>query len=387
MRSLSIFALLVLATSCRADVTAEANAEAEHHERLDEGDLAVVRLTRAQVESLGIEIATVAKTDVSRKRDVAGTVTVPPDRAFVVAAPLAGTVRAAQTRLTAGARVRRDDVVLGLVPLAPVDRDMRAQARRQRDASRARLAVAQARLERTRSLVAQRGASQRALEEAEGELATAQAEDRAASARERMLRRSPLEADALLPIAAPQDGVIRSVTASPGQSVAAGAPLFDIASTTSLWVRVPIYPGDLDRLARDEAVLISRLGSDPASGEAAAPVAAPPSADPTAGSVDLFYVLPEGGAAFHPGERVVARIRYGEQQAQTTVPASAVVFDLDGGAWIYEVIDDASFRRRRVEVTDRDDGLAILRRGPVEGTRVVSVGALELLGAEFGVAH
>lgn len=378
--------LLLLGIAACGDVP-DAPAPASAPAHADEAELGVVRLEAESITHLGITTATVATVDGRRTRTVGGVVTVPPGRGLSVTAPVAGTLRAGEHALAAGVAVERDTMLLRLVPIAPVDRDVRAQTRRQRDASKARLEVARARVERTRTLLAQRGTSQRALEEAEAELATAEAEDEAAAARERMLRRAPLAADAVLPLFAPHAGVVRSIGAEIGQSVAAGAFLFDIVATRELWVRVAVNPAELERIAATADARVRRLGNDTSAGELAAPAVAPPSADPLTASVDLVYALPSGARDFRPGERVAVELPYEAQQGWAAVPASAIVLDFDGGAWVYECDGDDAFRRRRVEVAQQHEGQAWLRHGPAPGTCVVVVGALELLGRELGVAH
>lgn len=376
---------LVLA-ACSEPTTSEAGT-GHAPARPAEGELATVHLEPASVEALGLGTARVQRVLDPRTRDVGGVVVVPPGQALSVTAPLAGTLRPGDGPLDPGATVISGQVLLRLVPFAPADRDVQAQAQQQRETTRARVELAKSRLERTRTLVEQRGASQRALEEAEADVATARAEDTAAAARVRMLRRSPMAADATLPIKAPTDGVLRVVSAAPGQQVAPGSSLFEIVDMNELWVRVPVYPGELPRLARDQPVRIARLGEDVALGTEVAPVLAPPSADSMGLSVDLFYAVTAEGLRLHPDERVVVRLPYAAESSATSVPASAVVLDFDGGSWIYECLGDTSFRRRRVEITRQDEVRAILRRGPAEGTLIVAVGTLELFGAELGVSH
>jgi hypothetical protein len=51
---------------------------------------------------------------------------------------------------------------------------------------------------------------------------------------------------------------------------------------------------------------------------------------------------------------------------------------------VYENPEPLIFIRRRVELEYAGDGLAVLKRGPAVGTTVVTVGAAELFGTEFG---
>ncbi len=373
-------------TACSEPATPESEVvHAPAHP--SEAELATVHLEPSSIEALGLQTTHVQQFVDERTRDVGGVVVVPPGHALSVTAPLAGTLRPGDRSVDAGLSVTSGQVLLRLVPFAPADRDVQAQAQQQRETTRARVTLAESRLERVRTLLEERGASQRALEEAQADVATARAEDAAAAARVRMLKRSPMAADATLPIEAPANGIVRRVSAAPGQLVAAGSSLFEVVDMTKLWVRVPVYPGELARLAQDQPVRIARLGEDAALGTEAVPVLAPPSADALGLSVDLFYAVTNEDQRLNPDERVVVQLRYTTESGATSVPASAVILDFDGGSWVYECLDDTSFRRRRVEIVRQDDERAILRRGPTEGTPIVAVGALELFGAELGVSH
>ena len=66
------------------------------------------------------------------------------------------------------------------------------------------------------------------------------------------------------------------------------------------------------------------------------------------------------------------------------LPWSAVIHDINGGTWVYERRAPHVFARRRVEVAQVVGPWAVLGRGPTPGTPVVSVGAAEIFGTEFG---
>jgi hypothetical protein len=67
-----------------------------------------------------------------------------------------------------------------------------------------------------------------------------------------------------------------------------------------------------------------------------------------------------------------------------TVPRSALIRDALGGTWVYENIAPHTYTRRRVFVDRVVGDLAALISGPKAGAKVVSQGAEELYGAEFG---
>lgn len=71
----------------------------------------------------------------------------------------------------------------------------------------------------------------------------------------------------------------------------------------------------------------------------------------------------------------------------TTVPNGAVIVDEHGGFWVYTNPGEHAFLRASIEIDHEDDELAYLTDGPPVGTRVVTLGAAELYGAERGIGH
>jgi hypothetical protein len=76
-----------------------------------------------------------------------------------------------------------------------------------------------------------------------------------------------------------------------------------------------------------------------------------------------------------------------EGLARTVVPYGAVLYDATGATWVYVTREPLSYLRERITVDDIEGDLAVLTDGPAVGTAVVSVGAAELYGTEFGVGH
>jgi membrane fusion protein, heavy metal efflux system len=195
---------------------------------------------------------------------------------------------------------------------------------------------------------------------------------------------------------APFDAVLRAVHAGPGQTVAAAAPLFDLVRLDTVWIRVPLYAGDIDAIDRRAPARFVPLGSaSDAPGSIARPVSAPPSADASTAAVDLYYAVPNtvtaaaarDTASLRPGQRLGVRVPLVSDTTSLVAPRAALLHDAYGGTWVYETTGAHVFTRRRVSVVDLVGDLAVLAvlpQGPALGTRVVTVGAAELFGTEFG---
>jgi hypothetical protein len=67
------------------------------------------------------------------------------------------------------------------------------------------------------------------------------------------------------------------------------------------------------------------------------------------------------------------------------VPVAALVYDSGGDIWVYTVTRPLTYVRQRVALARIEGDLAVLVSGPAPGTAVVTVGAAELLGSEYGV--
>lgn len=194
-------------------------------------------------------------------------------------------------------------------------------------------------------------------------------------------------------------GAVRAVDETKGQSDTADANLkaaesrrallgpsvTDVGRIPQLWLRAPVYVGDLDHLDTSAEVQAGRLsgGADPHS-LTARPVSTFPSANAAAGTVDLFYEIMATNSHFRLGQRVGVSIPMNAPLNLVAVPWSSVVQDTSGGAWVYERIQPQTYVRRRVLVHRINGTDAELARGPAPGAEIVTEGTAELFGTEFG---
>jgi cobalt-zinc-cadmium efflux system membrane fusion protein len=341
-----------------------------------ESALATITLTPEAETRLGVEVSPLERRQVAQALAIGGEVVVPPGRSLTVTAPVAATV-VGSVAPAPGALLRRGQLVLELVPL-PSPSDIAA--------AEVRVGAARRKVQRAEQLLAGGSGTRRAIEEAQSELDLAQANARAG-------RPEAAAGGVTIRMTSPQAGILRDLRVGPGQTVASGAPLFQVDGATSLWVRAPVYAGDAWRVDRGAPARVDRL-SERRKGAAAveaAVVAAPPSANADAASVDLFYQLPvaslpepANAPPFRPGQKVGVTLLLRDPRDSLVVPSSAILYDVLGGTWVYVRTASHTYSRRRVEVDHAAGDLVVLARGPAPGEAVVKVGAAELFGTEFG---
>ena len=261
-----------------------------------EADLTTVTLSQQAVDRLGLETAAATLDRVPEVRVLGGEIMVPEGRSVAVAAPVAGTLVAVGD-IRPGARVVSNQPIFRLVPLVAGERDQRIEAQRAVAEAEAQAQVVRQRLDRLVQLLEDGAASQRAVEEAQAEDAVAVATLEASRARLGVASQNAISAEGEIVVVAPFAGVLQTLHATQGQTVAASAPLFEVAQVDTLWVRVPVYAGDVAGIDATQPVAVSGL-RETGQSRPAHRVTAPPRADAAAASVDLFFEIADAGGAF-----------------------------------------------------------------------------------------
>lgn len=348
-----------------------------------EAQLATVTLSEEAERRLAVKTEPTEQRAVPRTRTLGGEMMAPAGTALSITAPVAGTLQAASVPI-AGTAVSRGQTLFRLVPIQPTERDAGVTAQQAVDTAIARRDVAALRVQRAERLVKDGSASRRSLEEAQGELAVAEAELKAARERLALAARGGVSSGGVV-IEAPDSAIVQNVFVRDGQAVAAGMVLIELARLATVWVRVAVYAGEAGALDTRAPVQVLMLGEDSdAAGVTARPIIAPPSANPSTAGVDLYFALPNPNNRFRPGERVAVRLTRRDAESGLVVPKAALLHDAYGGTWVYVAIEPRVYARQRVVVTDISGALAVLSQGPAVGARVVTDGAAELFGVEFG---
>jgi hypothetical protein len=71
----------------------------------------------------------------------------------------------------------------------------------------------------------------------------------------------------------------------------------------------------------------------------------------------------------------------------TVIPYDAVIYGADGNAYTYTAPEPLTYVRQEISIDHFDGDSVMLSDGPPAGTEVVTVGAAEVYGTEFEVAH
>jgi membrane fusion protein, heavy metal efflux system len=398
-----IVALLAIATAALPGCTptkakeaaAKPAAPAKVEKMPGEADLTTVTLTAEAESRLQLKTAPVEAKDLARTRSVGGEVVVPPGRTILVSSPIAGTLYAPKTGLPApGTPVKRGQIIFNLVPLLGSEARVtfattRVEAQGQVEQADKQLAQAKITLDRAERMLQQKLGGSGAVEDARSAYAVAEAALNAATTRRDAIDQAIKGAEGgslePLPIAAEGGGILRNLLVAPGQKVAPGATLFDVVNLDPVHVRVPVYVGDLARIDDSRPAEVGDIANTPgAPVKPARRVADPPAGDPLAATVDLFFEVENKDGTLRPGQRVGVTLPLKGTHHGLVVPVASLLRDIDGGTWVYESLDKHKFARRRVRVEAVVGDVASLSAGPKAGAKVVTDGAAELFGVEFG---
>ena len=350
-----------------------------------EADLPTVKLSAQAEARLGITAVPVTIERVAQSRTFAGEIVLPTDSTTSVAAPLGGTLSAAGAAPAAGRLVRKGEVLFRLTPSLAPERDLRVQLERDIANAQTRVEAARLRFNRAEQLLRDRAGSQKNVDQMREELNLAENDLKAARERLERYEKSPVSADVAVVIPAPRDGMIQKVLANAGQLVTPGTPLVEVVSLDPVWIRVPVYVGDLQLIDRRQTARVHALNDSPgAPSRSARPINAPPTANPASDTADLYFELANADSLLRPGQKMGVTLFERTTEESLVVPWSGILHDTTGGTWVYVNTAPQQYSRRRVEVHRVVNSMAVLAHGPAVGSKVVTAGAAEIFGTEFG---
>lgn len=239
--------------------------------------------------------------------------------------------------------------------------------------------VARKRVERLTELLRVEATSQAELERAKAHLTGLEA--RLVSARGGVAAATNLapgrDAVAAVPVRAPWAGQVAELLVSPGQTVAAGAPLGRLVKARPLWIVAALRPEDAIRVRTSpRSLFIKRAGqSEPleVTARELRLVSRSPEVDPRTASVNVIVEVDRSASDLPLGSTVEAELLLSGERRGIVVPLSALLDD-SGTTVAYVQIEGETFARREVQVLARLGNEALLA-GLRPGERLVTRGA------------
>jgi membrane fusion protein (multidrug efflux system) len=223
---------------------------------------------------------------------------------------------------------------------------------------------ATANYERQQKILPTGGTSEKALQEAQQQLAVAQGDLATAKTEQSLLR-----------VEAPFSGVITRISAHPGEAVSTTTPLADLLDPSRLVASAQIAASEANALQQGQVVEV-RVEVE------AKPVIAKlsyvsPEVDPKSGTVLVRVALPPD-CGLHTGQFVTLRVVTRERRDCLAVPAESVVRNEEGQSLI-AVVNGNKAVVKPVKAGVRDGPLVeVDGAGLKEGDTVVTVGAYGL---------
>jgi multidrug efflux pump subunit AcrA (membrane-fusion protein) len=83
----------------------------------------------------------------------------------------------------------------------------------------------------------------------------------------------------------------------------------------------------------------------------------------------------------------VETAKIGQEGQGKVIPYAAVIYDPHGKTFTYTSPEPLTYVRQEIEIDHIDGDRVVISDGPPAGTEVVTVGAAEVYGTEFEVAH
>ena len=353
-----------------------------------ESSAGAVKLSEKAQQQLGLECQRPVKRDVQAVLSLTGWLELPPGKEIAVKSPLTGylAVVEGQPAWLLGARIEKGQALqrvmafltpteLAQIVTAKEDTDiaieqslvsMKLAEEQLAKATAARDAVLGTRLNDLKEII---GRSKAAYEQSKEKL--------------KFLPHEPKEGDLLMrpvTVESPLSGRILTVHVTEPQFVFQADPLWTVADWSMLWVRVPVFETDLPRVLTTDSAGVRIPGS---SAVAASPLEAPQPTKPGLRTVDLLYAVPNDADHLRPGQSVAVDVPAGASEERLLIARSAVLWDGNGGAWVYVRASEDSFRRQRVELGQTVGDEVVIARGLDDGDEVVTTAAQSLYGEEF----
>lgn len=267
----------------------------------------------------------------------------------------------AEVAYSQGGSVNAGDL---LIRLDDAKADARVSlARASVDSARARLKLANQRLARGRSLIAEKLVSQEAFDRLESEFAAAEAEVREEEAALTLAERQLAD----YYIRAPFDGVVGARLVDLGNFVKNGDELVVLMKTHPVEVEFKVPDRYMHRIEMDSAATVaSSTGESPIEARVSF---IDPRVDPTTRMLKLRVEVDNEDDKLKPGQFVKVEALVEQRSDQVVIPEEAIIL-AGGHTWVF-VIEDEHATKRAVQVGQRTPGKVEILDGISTGDRLV----------------
>ncbi|MCO7494136.1 efflux RND transporter periplasmic adaptor subunit [Stenotrophomonas maltophilia] len=168
-------------------------------------------------------------------------------------------------------------------------------------------------------------------------------------------------------VTAPINGVVMARTAAVGMSAPEGAPLFEVADLSTLWVDLHIFGADAQHIGAGVPVTVTRL-SDGVTAQTTLERVLPGTATASQSTIARATVANTDGL-WRPGSAVKARVTVDRQSASLVVPITALQTAQDQD--VVYVQQGETYHTRPIKLGRRDAERAEVLEGLKAGERVV----------------
>lgn len=384
-----VYLVLMVATLPSVIGCHESNVEPEHAAAQLSPSKAGIALNSDRREHLGIQITPVAQRRLTRTLKRTGWFIAPPASETVIRSPVAGFVVPAKSE----AWPRIGQAIEAEFPLAQVNVFLAPQ-----EVSQLVLAKEDNDIQMQQALVTMElSESQLKLATTARDAVTGVRIDQLKEAYERskaaykeaqdkvpFLIQEPYDNGALLKpltVSSSAKGRILQLHVSQGQFVQAGDPLWTVSDWTTLWLRVPVFSGELNQFSPPRSAMVELPGtSRPVVVE---PLNIPSPVQPQTRMVDLQFSLANPDWQVRVGQPAIVQLPVSDEFDALVIPRSAVLYDGFGQAYCYAAESGADvFQRRRIELgSSAEVGVAIIKGLDADDV-VVSAGAEQLAAEE-----
>jgi cobalt-zinc-cadmium efflux system membrane fusion protein len=341
------------------------------------------RITYLKEQAWKTEFATlpVAERDLQPAVRATAEIVPAPGKEARLTAPVAGRVTLAEPVPVLGAEVKKGQVLATVLPGLPGADPAGLAA--DVAAARAELEAAEAQLARAERLLAERAVPEKQVDEARTRVAVARARTRGAQGRSAQLAAGTSGAGrgrGAFRVVSPIAGTLVAASATTGQTVAEGDPLFSVIDLSTLWLEAKVFEPDIAKVEGARAAWFEVEGYDepfriePPNGRL---VTIGRVVDPQSRTVQIVFEMTNPDGRLRVGQFAVAWIATGAPMRALAVPESAVVDDA-GKPVAYVQLEGEAFERRPLALGVRSGGWVQVRSGLAAGEHVVTKGAYEI---------